>query len=92
MIQALVSKYPPLPEERDFKIPMEIDIPPETLQRVYDLYLFLLSFIPSLIHHIQVEADQNKMLEDTGIWKLVQYFRLTRWFAKGTTEKLKVKF
>lgn len=89
LIQALVPKYPALPEDRDFKILMDEDITEATLKRVNELYLFLLSLIPSLVNHIRVEVDQSKMLDDTGIWKLVQYFRLIRWFAKGAEDKLK---
>ncbi len=77
-----------IPElQKDLKL--GITLSPQSMKRVSELFRFLLSLIPGLVKYVQLEGPQ-KMVEDTSVWKLVNYFRLIRSLPITKSDKLLV--
>lgn len=89
LVQSLVPEYPTMSLEGPQIVPKNLILSEETLARAHSIYLHLLALLPSARHcwRFEIEPGKNSADYDVGHWKLVFYFRLLKWYARGTKEK-----
>lgn len=88
LIQALAPGYPLLNQDGT-KVNVPVVVPDEVMQRVHVIYNHLLELLKSARIHWRVETEPNKSTADydPSIWRLTNYFRLLKWYARSQKEK-----